>query len=240
MRFIMAACACAVLTMIGIARAASPSTVTGPREKITFGYTTSTPGSPTGLTYDVWIHNPHGGSAAPVPVRKMVVIAPVGSRVNRMILPRCTASDMRFEVRGERACPPRSKIASGTTVTRPLGGSPYTSHVSGFNTPNGMAILIKFGQGGAAVVRVVTHGRRSVTLVPTCLTGGQPPHGCPKDEDAVVSSVLRYPRTMAGGRSYFMTPSTCPPSGRWVTRFSYTYADGVTDRLRVAQPCRSG
>ena len=228
---------CITVLVTALASPAFANTVTGPREKVRFDYTTTRVAAGAGLIFNASIRNPANPDAAPVPLRRIVLVAPRGTRLRRDPADACTASDMQFEAGGENACPVKSKVATGTTVTRPLGGLPFTSAVAVFNTPVGQAMLIKFGNGGSAVVRTVIKGRISTTVVPTCLTGGQPPAGCPFDQDAVVSSSLRFPRTTASGKPYLKTPPRCPSSKHWQTTVAYEYADGVTDRLTTSQPC---
>ncbi len=228
------------LALAGLAAIAAASQASGPRETITFDYTSTMPHTSSGLISDVSIHNPTSSTAAPVPVRKIILVAPLGTHLDPAAVPKCTASDTELEVYGESACPAGSLIGTGSTVTRPLGGLPFTSQVAVFNTSSGQAMLIKFGNGGSAVVRTVIRGRVSTTTVPTCLTGGQPPRGCPADEDAVVSSAIRFPPLRVAGHNYFTTPSICPPSGHWTTRIEYFYADGVADTVHTLQPCRVG
>ena len=178
-----------VVLIAGWTAVASANTVSGPRETVRFDYTTRQVNSATGLTFDLSIRNPTDPSAAPVPLRKIVLVSPAGVRSDAQI-PSCTASDMQMEFSGESACPTASKLATGTSVTRPLGGLPFTSDTAIFKTPDGQAMLIKFGNGGSAVVHTTIQGRIATTEVPTCLTGGQPPSGCPIDEDAVVDGQM--------------------------------------------------
>lgn len=224
--------------LLGPTTSASANTVSGPRETVRFDYTTDHVASPTGLVFDLSIRNRTNPNQAPIPLRKIVLVSPAGVHSDPQI-PDCTASDMRFEFSGDNACPAASKLATGTSVTRPLGGLPFSSNVDVFNTPGGQAMLIKFGNGGSAVVRTVIQGRVATTEVPTCLTGGQPPSGCPTDEDAVVSSELTFPARTSGNLVYLTTPSSCPTSRSWHNVLSFTYADGITDTLRTSQPCAS-
>lgn len=227
-----------VAPLVGWTAVASANTISGPRETVRFDYTTARANSTTGLVFDLSVRNPSDPSAAPIPLRKIVLVAPAGVTSDAQI-PSCTASDMQLEFSGESACPVASRLATGTTVTRPLGGLPFTSDVAIFKTPDGQAMLIKFGNGGSAVVHTVIHGRVSTTEVPTCLTGGQPPSGCPIDEDAVVSSDITYPATTSENRFYLKTPARCPATGAWQNLLSFTYADGATDTITTSQPCSS-
>jgi len=225
-----------VVLIAGWTAVASANTVSGPRETVRFDYTTRQVNSATGLTFDLSIRNPTDPSAAPVPLRKIVLVSPAGVRSDAQI-PSCTASDRQMEFSGESACPTASKLATGTSVTRPLGGLPFTSDTAIFKTPDGQAMLIKFGNGGSAVVHTTIQGRIATTEVPTCLTGGQPPSGCPIDEDAVVASNITYPASTSDSRVYLTTPPSCPASGSWQNVLSLTYADGVTDTVTTSQPC---
>jgi len=238
-RTVGAAVASAVVALLVSCSVASANAVSGARETVRFDYTTSHVNTPTGLVYDLSIRNPGDPNAAPIPLRKIVLIAPAGVKSDPQI-PSCSASDMQFEFSGESACPTATKLATGNSVTRPLGGAPFTSDVVIFKTADGQAMLIKFGNGGSAVVHTVIQGRVATTEVPTCLTGGQPPSGCPTDEDAVVSSDLSYPARTSQNRIYLTTPASCPASGTWQNVLSFTYADGVTDTVTTSQACSPG
>ena len=70
-------------------------------------------------------------------------------------------------------------------------------------------------------------------LIPTCITGGQPPSGCPSDQATLLASELVLPPRPG----YLTTPPACPASGHWESTVALTYADGVTERLVTQQPC---
>jgi len=75
------------------------------------------------------------------------------------------------------------------------------------------------------------------TLIPTCITGGQPPSGCPSDQARLLRSEIVLPPYTRNGRAYFTTPPACPPSGRWRSTITLTYGDGVSSTVHPEQPC---
>lgn len=106
-----------------------------------------------------------------------------------------------------------------------------------FNETGQQVETVKQGNQVNAVVRGLFTPEGLDALIPTCISGGQPPQGCPFDQARLRASELIVPPLSAGQRTYFRTSPTCPPSRRWRTPVILTYADGVTERLISEQPC---
>jgi hypothetical protein len=210
----------------------------GPRETADSVFTTTLPGAPSGSIYEVTYRNPSDPSRNPPAVRTVLVVSPPGTRIDTSVPARCTASDQELQLEGDAACPPKSRIGSGTVTTSVLGGPPSTSPISVFNTADGVIQLVKFASFGVAVVRSKINGATVRTQIPTCLTGGQPPKGCPFDQAVVLASRLDFKKFHAHGRSYLTTPPSCPISRRWRTRLTYTYGDGAVESVVSSSRCR--
>ncbi len=41
-----------------------------------------------------------------------------------------------------------------------------------------------------------------------------------------------------GGKRYITTPSDCPADGRWMNTIRFTYADGVSQKVKTPNRCR--
>jgi hypothetical protein len=229
---LMAACAATPATVAG-------TTGAGPRETLELSWTTKKPGAASGVTFSARYRNPANPASHPPALRRVVVVNPVGSRLDGGAVPRCEASDAQLEMSGDAACPSSSKVGSGYVNTLPLGLVPFHSEISIFNSPGGQRQLVKFGNGGSVVVHTAIRkgGRIFDTPVPTCLAGGQPPDGCPSDQNYVVSSYQAGGAITAHGRKYFRTPPTCPRARRWVVNTRFYFADGAIDNVATPQPC---
>jgi hypothetical protein len=108
-----------------------------------------------------------------------------------------------------------------------------------FNAPNEQIELVESGSsfGSYGVVRTFVHGNTLDGPVPTCLTGGNPPTGCPSDQVILLNNHLATPPITAGGRSYGTTPATCPRSGKWQGPVAFYYGDGTVETLQFQTPC---
>ena len=84
-------------------------------------------------------------------------------------------------------------------------------------------------------LRFVAHGTRDgrVVTVDAPRTPGGPPDG----ESALrrVHNIIEE-RSLAG-RAYMRTPRSCPASGVWTFRASFTFADGVVEDAVHRMPC---
>jgi hypothetical protein len=112
-----------------------------------------------------------------------------------------------------------------------------------YNSKHQLLELVKSGDAVISVVHTYIHGTTLHGPVPTCLTGGQPPSGCPFDQVTLLSNHLLVRRISVGHgsarRSYGTTPPTCPRSGRWRARVTLYYGDGSRDTVKPKARCRS-
>jgi hypothetical protein len=166
----------------------------------------------------------------------VVIVNPLGTRLDTSVPVRCEATDIEFQVLGDNACPKGSRVGGGSVTVSVLGGPPGKNDISVYNTANGAVQLVKLGPFGAAVVRTKIRGRTLDTRLPTCLTGGQPPDGCPFDEAVVLASPVVTRRIVVGGRAYITTPPTCPARG-WRTKTTFTYGDGTVESVVTRGAC---
>ncbi len=225
---------------------AHADTAAGPHQAITLTFSTSTPGSPAGVKFSGTYRNPSDPSANPPALRRVVATFPSGSVIDTSATARCRASDQQLQMNGDAACPPASKLGSGTVTTAPLGSPPSTYRVTIFNADGEQIQVVEapIGNGAAAVTRGTIHGSTIEYVIPTCLTGGQPPTGCPFDQTTLLGNTNEFPALTTGSgtspRSYFRAPAQCPPTGSWQTTDTFSYADGATETVVTHQPCTAG
>jgi hypothetical protein len=209
----------------------------GPRETVDVEFTTAQPGAAAGATYRFAIRAPDG---QPPALRRIVLAPPAGARIDTSVPAPCAASDEDLRLRGDGACPAASLLGVGSAELVVVGLGRQTFTQSAFNADGQQFQTVKSGDQVQAVVRGLLTEEGLDLRIPTCVTGGQPPGGCVSDQAFLLASELVLRPYVAAGRSYFTTPPSCPPSGRWRSEVALTYGDGVTERVFPEQPCEAG
>src|SRR4051794_21665931 len=226
--------------MVAVAVAPAAARADAPRQTATLRFSTATPGAPAGLSFGADWRDPSNPEAKPHAVTAFDIVLPRGTRFDFGALPQCTASDAELQLEGTAACPPASRLATGTLVTdtgSPAGFPRYATNE--LNQFNGDHELITISdsvdpQGFRTVGRSPVDGTHIHNTIP-------PFPGAPPPEPLLAFRSMRLagvaPATT--GRPFFRTPPSCPPSGVWTTRVSFTYADGVTEQATATSPCGS-
>lgn len=217
------------------AAAALALPATGERETVDLSFTTTRPGAPAGVSYAFTIHAPPGGE--PPALRRLIVTPPAGAIVDTSVPGVCTATDEQLRTQGDTACPRDSIVGDGSAELVITGFGNQKFSQTGFNADRQQFQTVKQGDRVMGIVRGFLTEDGLDARIPTCVTGGQPPEGCPDDQARLLRSEFAVPPYVAGGRSYFTTPPECPPSGRWRSTVTLSYADGVTERVHPEQPC---
>jgi hypothetical protein len=232
--------ACLGALVMPAAAAAAPAA--GPHEVVDIRASTTHVSTPSALTYAAIYRSAPDSSAEPPPLRHLLIRLPAGTHLNTTVVPQCTASDAQIRLLGDAACPPGSRVGSGQVTADVTGLGRMTFDTTLFNGPDQQIEVIEAGNrlGSDGVVRTYLHGTTLDGPVPTCLTGGQPPSGCPFDQVTLLSNHLTMRAITVNGRSYGVTPPTCPVSGAWRTPVTLTYADGSVDTVVTRQPCMQG
>lgn len=207
----------------------------GERATVDVELTTTAPGVPTGLTYRSQVHTPEGRE--PPVLRRLIVGIPEGAAVDTSVPGKCKATDDQLRTQGDDICPRESFVGAGQADVLVVGLGRQRFTVNGINDDGQQLNTVKQGEMVSAVIRGTFTAEGLDALIPTCVTGGQPPSGCPADQVRLLASELVVPPYVTPAGSYFTTPRTCPPSGRWRSQIVMTYADGVTERLFPEQPC---
>jgi hypothetical protein len=207
----------------------------GSAGQFTLRFSSRKPRTGTGAHLQAVVHR---GSASekPSPLRREVLDLPAGARFDGGAVPACRATDNQIDLLGPAACPKASEVGSGTiqvAMGSPL--DPETADVTIFN----------WGRG---TIEVVTAPGTNATLAidrgdftgPGELTNHPPraPGGPPDFETSVSAVDFTYSHVGNGhGRAFITTPRSCPSTHAWVSRVSYTTADGRAYHARSTTPC---
>jgi hypothetical protein len=213
-----------------------------PRGTVDQTFTTTRPGSPTGLGFTARYHAAGDESGNPPYMRRMVFFPPSGMRYDTSIPERCTASDAELQVRGPAACPAGSRLGEGTTegiFYEPVGNffefDRFTHRIYIINNANEQIILVE--AEGYAVVRGRFQPDGSLVFEnPTCFP--VPPTGCVRDHVLQLATTSMIPAYTTSSGSYATTPPTCPAKGDWRSTIVFHWADGSVDSVVTTQPCR--
>ncbi len=219
--------AAAALLMPAMARA---STVSGPHETVQITTTTKRPGTSAGFGYAATYR---GGT-----LRRLVIVLPPGTRTDTSVPGQCTASDTEIMLIGESACPASARVGSGAVTVQQFGLGEATYNSVLYNAPGQQLELVESGPRVISVVHTYLHGTTLDGPVPTCVTGGNPPSGCPFDQVTLVTNHLQMHAVSNGHGNYGTTPPRCPRSRVWTGHLRFYYADGSVDRLTYRLPCR--
>jgi hypothetical protein len=242
-RALAASTSVAVLALVTALTGVPPAmAATGAHETVEISTTSADPGASAGLTYRASYHSATDPESDPPALRRLVIELPAGTRTDTSVPGQCTASDMEIMLIGQGACPASARIGSGQVTVREFGLSSATYDSVLENAPGQQLELVTSGSRVLGVVHTYIQGTTLDGPIPTCLTGGQPPSGCPIDQLTLLSNHLQTEAISRGQgrnrRNYGTTPSTCPPSRLWTGRARFYYADGSSDSVVYHVACR--
>lgn len=210
------------------------------RQIVSSTFTTTEPGAATGGRLDVQIRHPSNPDAKPPALAQIVIDHPEGTRFDLSVPETCTATDAQLVEQGAAACPPGSKVADGAlrTDNGSPGGPPRYTDNTLTTFVSGPEELVTVAESKEPPTRVVSRspvqgGRVTLSYPPVPVPGEEP--------------FLAYTRlqltglgVVRDGRAYLRTPEACPQSGAWSGTMTFTYRDGVTQRVETRSPCRRG
>jgi len=225
----------AVVAATATAMAAAPGVQAGVRADYKQMFTTSIPGTSTGIDTQILYKHPSDPEAKPIPVRREVFTFPAGTTYDETVVPDCTASDLELMVLGKSACPPDSWIGGGqgdTLMTGFPGAGESPMDLDAWDNGGDLVLL-----GGAHdfPLRLVAHGRREGQVM--TVDAPRSPGGPPDGESAIRRVHHVFAARSLGARAYIRTPPTCPPSGVWTFSAQFTFADGVVEEGVSQMPC---
>jgi hypothetical protein len=213
----------------------------GPHETVDMWSSTPKPNASSALGYWAGYHAAGDPDADPPPLRRLTIQLPAGTRIDTSVPPRCTASDLELRLAGESACPPSAWLGRGAATIRQPGLGVATYDTVLYNAEDQLLELVKSGDQVVGVVHTYVHGTTLDGPIPTCLTGGQPPDGCPFDQFTLLANHLQVNAMSVGTgitrRNYGTTPATCPPTHTWQVRVTFSFADGSVDSVTPRAPC---
>ena len=223
-----------------VALAAQASAVSEPpRQTYSDRFTTDVPGASAGRAYVIdWV-NPDDPQGKPHAFSHLHVELAECARFDTSAIPHCEASDAELMAAGPSACPPESKVATDETLIDtgfPGPGRYFTSDFIFFNNKDELILLATVREIGARVVLRAQVGTNTIDLEVPMLPGTPPDGGAAKHQVGQWD-----PRSGARDgeqANYLTTPPTCPASGFWVNRVTYTYRDGVKQTAESKSPCK--
>lgn len=206
----------------------------GPRVDYRQVFTTSAPGTSTGVETQLLYKNPDDPDAKPIPVREEQFTFPEGTTFDNAVVPPCDASDLEVMLLEDAACPPESKTGGGTGTT--MSGFPGEDEtpltVDGWEDGSGTLLLAGYKEYH---LREATRARRDgrVVTIEVPRTPGGPPDG----ETAIRSAHNIFGARSLGDRAYIRTPPTCSADGVWTFTARFTFADGTIEHDSHDMPC---
>ena len=234
----LVACAHLVAALSLVASA----TATPPRQTASVRFTSTKPGSLTGVDWAMDYRNPADPAGKSPALAQSIVTFPAGSKFDTLAPVRCTASDTELMLAGPDACPAESRVATGLldvdTGSRSDLVFPRILHNRITNLSNaGESILYTEstnmpGAQTRTVTRAKVRGHTITTDVPPL--PGIPP---PDPYTSLKRFRLRVPPLRRAGKSYVRTPGSCPRSRRWIVTLVFVYRDGVRQTVRSPTPC---
>jgi hypothetical protein len=226
---------CAVFGSVA-ALALAPAAHAGPRADYKQMFTTPVPGESTGTDTQILYKHPLDPDAKPIPVRREVFTFPEGTTYDESVVPDCTASDVELMLLGRGACPEESWMG-GSVGDTSMTGFPGTGEtpldVDGWD--DGGDMLLLGGTHDPPQIKLVTRARRSGQVITVEVP--RAPGGPPDGENALRRVHHVFPARSLGDRAFMRTPPTCPASGAWEFRATFTFADGAVEDDVYEMPC---
>lgn len=210
--------------------AASAAGFGGARQTVTAAFSSSAPGTPTGLTLTAVYGD---GLTPPGPPTVALVHVddglPPGTVIANGAVPQCTAAAAELIASGPSICPAGSIVGSGSAeigVGLPSGVGRVTVPLTLINAPGHLLFLGRFPALRLGMIDTGTIDGATVAIpiphIPGLGVGG-----------AVVDAEQF---SISAGSGLLRTPAACPAAG-WVLRRTQAYADGVVQVTRVVLPC---
>ena len=201
----------------------------GPRAELETPFTTTAPGSPTGLRLLARYLNPDDRAAKPPAISRVAIALPEGTVIDPNALPVCQATDEEIRARGRDACPPESKIGEGKLVADTGVGGPVPNDLGLYNGPGQIVeiVTLEGTNTTSGIDRLRVEGRRLVGAPPFI------PGGPPDGRTAVREIRWDVP---PHGR-YLVTPPACRPGVPWHSEGDFGFADGGATVVGFDQTC---
>src|SRR2546425_2315897 len=196
-------------------------------------YSSQIPGSPSGLDALATWSDPGEPGGKPKELQKINLLFNPGTKFNTAALPACRTSDERVQILAVRACPRATKLGEVHTQGVYAGGTPFKTLATLFNARRQIIVVVVIDDGSG---RLLTNFRDDVRGSAIAINL-KIPHGI----SLITFQAHVPPHSRKRGkkrRTYFRTPTSCPPSRVWTTTVTFSYRDGSTDQHTATSPCR--
>jgi hypothetical protein len=213
-----------------------------PRQTASVRFTSTTPGSLSGVDWAMDYRNPNDPNGKPPALARSIATFPPGSRIDTDAPVHCDASDAELILGGPSVCPARSRVGTGVldVDTGSLSDAifPRVLHNEVTNLSNsGESIIYTESTNMPGVqTRTVTRAKvsdRTITSDVPPLPGVPPPDPF----TALKRFRLVVPALSRAGRFYVTTPPSCPSSRTWIFTLAFEYRDGAREVVRSPSSC---
>jgi hypothetical protein len=220
-----------LVASLGLVSSAQGATEGNARLRLMF--TSTKPGSFTGLHVDLRFGNPIGSDHKPLQLTAARIRLPKGTIIDTSAQPQCTAPDAVLQTAGTLGCPSDSQVGSGSVEAETGFGAPVDPLVGDDTVFNGKNELIEIitapgAPAPAAGVDRLTIKGSTLTAHPPSVPGGPPDW---------TTNIKRITFVIPAHGGYITTPPRCPASGHWRTVATFTFADGSGNRVTADTPC---
>ena len=206
--------------------------------KFTMKFTTIKKNTSTGVKFTTnrFAYKPPPFGQKADRVSKIKFVMAKGTRTSTSGLKLCSKS--KLQSKGPSGCPSGSKVGSGsaTIITGISVFDPVRASVQVFAKKNGLLTYILTTQGVSSVVDLALKGNTITAPVPAkCVVPNESPaQGCPSGEAVIkILTVKILPKG-----KLIQTPKSCPSTGQWINKATYTYANGDTETEKSNSPCK--
>jgi hypothetical protein len=234
----------ALAALAGALQAAAADGQAPSRQSFRGGFSSAESGAPTGFHEEIDYVNPEDPAGKPHAVQTIVVALADGARIDTSVPARCTASDAELELQGPSGCPAASRVGQGTVAVdtgMAVGTVPRVieNDATLFNADHELILFTESTNVPGPPIRSVGRsavGERTFTTQAPALPGFPPP-----DPFTAIKTVrLTIDPVSQSGRAYLRTPATCPAAGSWINNATFTYRDGVSQRVDSSSTCVAG
>jgi hypothetical protein len=191
-------------------------------------------------------------SQQPDPARKIDFRLPKGLALDTKAANKCTATDLDFQNKGDKACPSNTQVAKGSAVVNTGLAPPVTTinaTVKGYNGGNKLILYVVPQGAQPIVIRSSITGKAKTgqhivaTVTPNCIPPGKPTDTppCQGKEAPIQSFTLTTLSKHKGSGSkrhdLVTTPPTCPSKG-WTFGVKVTFRSIPAQDVTTQVACR--
>ena len=216
---------------VGVALAATEATTFSAKQ------TTRAERASTGLKFKIGFSDPDAPNVLPSGLKSFKIKLHPGSKIDSRGAVQCAVTDEELMNEGVAACPPSSRIGSGTVTATNAAGTSVNADVAIFNdrfeNRNAFLFVITVNDVLASAFDATIKGD---TLSSEGLTGALP-------GDFVVSQFSGRIDKKSTGRgerrhNLITTPKVCPPGRKWTNTATFNFLNGEKDTGSSKSRCK--